>query len=397
MFREYFKSKIAKFIKAYSVDTSKNFLNTFEAYFAETNKNQVSWIFDCIDVWGKHFSKVKFRFYEKNLDGSKDEVTEHPILNLFIKPNQIQYWWELSYRMAAHFAIYGNNYIYKIRNGLGIPIQLIQLIPSRLTPIPSRYNNFVESYKYNTGSSTVSLKATDIIHIRYPDPENLQVGKAIISNIMSQVEVEQFQLAYLKQFYKMGGFLGNTWGTSAIMSNESFKRAVEQLRGSTEGIDNSYRARIFDSDLRPIQASYSMKDMDVKPLRDQSRDEICAAFQVNKFMLGMAENINRATAQEVSLQFASGVIEPMMNYIDTVLTYELAHEYGLEYCIEHDNTSPRDQDGELAYYKSGIENGWLTPNEVREWESLKPIELDYMNAPLDLSKTKLNSEKQNAA
>ena len=123
-------------------------------------------------------------------------------------------------------------------------------------------------------------------------------------------------------------------------------------------------------------------------------EEICAAFQVNKFMFGMAESINRATAQEVTLQFTSGVIEPIMNYFDDVLTQHLAMEFGKNLCIEHDNTSPRDQDGEMDWYKAMTETGAITPNEIRELEGMDLLENTEMNIPISIN-PKLKNQKIN--
>lgn len=383
---------MSRFKKDYSIDSTgaaTTFIDTFNSYFGlATNKNQVSWIFDCIDIWGKHFAKVKFRLYEKYSDGSKQEINEHPILNMFVKPNNFQTWWEVMYRTAQHFALFGNVYLYKLRNGLGLPMQLIQLIPNRLTPMPNRVGGVLEAYQYDTGNSTVELKASDIIHFRYPDPVNLLFGKSVIANIMDTVEVEQFQTAYLKAFYKEGGFLGLTYTTDQKLNEPTFNRTKDELTRKHRGVEGSYKVGLLDSGLKPVSPPYSLRDMEVNKLRDQTRDEVCAAFQVHKFMLGMNETINRATSQEVSLQFASGVIEPIMTYFDTVLTFDLAMEFGDMFCIEHDNTSPRDQNGELEYYTSGLQNGWLTPNEVREWESLEPLNIDYMNQPMRLYQNK---------
>lgn len=366
-----------------SLTDPKTFYSTFDNWLTlKQNKNQVSWIYDCVDVMGKHFSNVTFRLYEDTRDGEKEEVTDHPIVSMFKKPNEFQTWWEIKYRLASHFAYWGNGYLYKLRNGFRLPMALIQLLPSRITPVGSTEGG-IEEYQYNTGRGTLHLSPKDIIHFRYPDPDNILVGKAIIANILDEAEINQFQLAYLREFYKKGGFMGTIFSTPQKMDKANFDRAYDMLKAKYgEGVANSFNFGLFDQGLEPKAPPYSMKDMEVSKLRDLSRDEICSAFQTNKFMFGQAESINRATAQEVSLQYASGVIEPLMNYFDVVLTQQLAHEFGKVFSIEHDNTSPRDQDGEMAWYQGMTNCQAITPNEIREWENLEPLPIEWMNEPI---------------
>jgi phage portal protein BeeE len=115
--------------------------------------------------------------------------------------------------------------------------------------------------------------------------------------------------------------------------------------------------------------------MELRTQRDLTRDEIAAAFQVNQFLLGMGELINRATAQTALFQFVSGVIDPLMYYIDDVLTKNLAHQdFGEHLFVKHDISSLRDVEKDLEYYRNGLELGWLTVNEVRKWEDLPIID-----------------------
>lgn len=348
-----------------------------------------------MDVWGKHFAGVNFRLYEENYFGEKTEIVNHPIIKMFKKPNPYQTFWEIKYRFAQHFSLYGNGYLFKLRNGLGLPTQLIQLLPGSLTAVYTP-SGLIETYQYNTGKGITSLSAKDIIHFRYPDPDNLQVGKAIISNIANEVEVNQFQSAYQKQFYKQGGFMGLIFTTDQSLGDATFNRTKEMITQNYTGeVGKSFKPGLFDQGLKPIASPYSIKDMDITNLKRLNMEEICAAFQVNKFMFGMAESINRATAQEITLQFTSGVIEPIMNYFDVILTQDLAMEFGDSLCIIHDKTSPRELEADLQYYESGIKNGWLTPNEVRQYEDLEALPEDYMNIAIDLSKHNLNIAKQN--
>lgn len=331
-----------------------------------------------MDIWGKHFAKVEFRLFETSPSGAGlTEVSQHPIIDIIKRPNDFQTWWEIKYRIAQHFAIYGNSYFLKLRDKMGIPRQIIQLQPGRIEPRSSK-TEFISFYEYYTGSGYVNLDKNDVIHLRYPDPDNLIKGRPIIANIMDQNEVDLLQMAYQKKFYHNGGFLGMTFTTGQELTQGAFDRAKQQLSDAYGGLDNAFKVALFEQGLKPIKAAYSIRDMDIRTQRELTRDEIAAAFQVSQFLLGMGELINRATAQTALFQFISGVIDPLMYYIDDVFTKSLAHaDFGEHLFIKHDISSLRDVDKDLEYYRNGLELGWLTINEVRKWENLPQVNTDF--------------------
>ena len=64
-----------------------------------------------------------------------------------------------------------------------------------------------------------------------------------------------------------------------------------------------------------------------------------------------------------------------MTYIDDILTKDLARkDFDEELFIQHDRAALSDVETDLKYYENGLRNGWLTVEEVREWENLKPID-----------------------
>lgn len=376
----------------------KYFRSTFGDFFdLNKNKSYVSWVFDCIEVYAKYFTKANFCLYDKTQD---DEIEEHPIKTLFSKPNPYQTRWEIFFRMAQHWALYGNCYLYKLKNSMGIPVQLIQLLPFNTSPRSTGESGGIDYFDYEVGGKIYSLKTEDVIHFRNPDPDNLLIGVPLIARILDQSEVDQLQTAYMKQFYKQGGFLGQVFTTDKVMTKDSFNRAKQELADRYSGVDNAFKVALFDSNLKAENVTNNLRDMDFSNTRNHTRDEIFSAFNINKFLIGQSEGINRANAFEISRQFISGVIEPIFEYMDEVLTVQLCHDFDQDYYVKHESISPRDVENDLMYYDSGIKAGWLTPNEVRAWEDLEPINADYMNIPLDLSKQNNNSnqtQKQNEA
>lgn len=279
------------------------------------------------------------------------------------------------------FAIEGNSYLYKLRDKLGIPRAVIQLHPDRIQTYPYNLEQ-IDHYIYNAGSSLVNIPKEDIVHFRSPSQNNYIKGTPIISRIESLREVEELQLAYRKKFYQSGGFLGATFTTEQKMSTASFDNAYKMLQDKYGGSDNAFQVALFEQGLKPIPTAYSIRDMQMKDERQLNRDEILAAFKVNKLLLGQSELIQRGNADTVLYVFFSTVIDPLMDYFDEVLTNQLlTQDFSINgstpYYIRHDNMAQRDIEQDLKYYDNGLKNGWLLPSQVQAEEGYEiNLELD---------------------
>ena len=89
--------------KSISLTDATTFTKMFREWIGniagETSKN-TGYIASCVDVYGKAFAKVDFKLYDQE-DGA--EVENHPILDIFNRPNSWQTMWEIKYRMASDF------------------------------------------------------------------------------------------------------------------------------------------------------------------------------------------------------------------------------------------------------------------------------------------------------
>ena len=373
---------------------SAAFYSTFTDFFNLGKSNVSSWVADCCDIYGKALMKTSFDLYDDTSE-EKTEIEKHPIKDIISKPNPFQYWSEILYNIGYQAGIYGESFLYKLRDGLGITRGLL-LLPNSSVTIETTFT-MLDCYSVSFRSGVVKVPIEDMIHLRYPNPEVSTKGKPIVANILDIVEVDKLQTAYQKKFYEKGGFMGLTFATDTNLSSETFKQKAKQFSEVYGGINKAFKVGLLDSGFKPVNPSHTIKDMDISNQRALTRDEILAAFQISKFQLGMGESINRATAKEIQMRFAADVIEPLLCLYDNILTQSLCKtERGWEYLeIKHESTSPRDLDTDSQWYDAMRNNGAITPNEVRVYEDLEPIEDERMNIPIVLQK-QITSQIQNA-
>lgn len=336
-----------------------------------SSSKNTGYISSCADIYGKAFADLKFRIYDYT---DNSEVEEHPFNKLLRKPNDFQSRWEMFYRIGTDFTFHGNSYFLKWKTAQGIPFSLIQLHPDRITTKPDGIER-IEYYEYNTGSNMLRLEKDEVIHFRYPDPNNYIMGTSIISKVMDLKDVEKMQMEYQKKFYKNGGFMGATFTTDAKLDKDTFNRMLEQLQKKYGGEGNAFQVGLFEQGTQPIATAYSIKDMDLTAQRNLNKQEILAAFQINKLLLGESELVQRGNAETIDYIFSKNVIDPLGTYIDETLTNQLISvDYDIDYYCKHDTVAVRDVEKDIKYYQAGIGSGYLTPNEVREMEGFEPLD-----------------------
>lgn len=384
------KNKVKKFfdkkqndfwIKKYFLNqlTRDGFEEIFSGFTDEGKKsdNYAGTVFAALDVYGLYFSKAKFRIYQKTKEGVQ-EVKDPRYTILFDRPNAYQGWLEIKHRIGVHLGLFGNSYLYKIRDGKGRIIGYQHLLPSAMKRKKEENSkNLFDYYEY----ADVKIPKRDIIDFRYPNPYSEIEGYPIISSILDTIEVNKLQVKYSKKALEKGGYLGLTFATDQELSKTSFEKLRDELEKRFGGDENAFRVALLTSGLKPVAPPYSPKDMEFGTNKNLTREEILSAFKVPKILLGIGESINRATAEASIYTFTSGVIDPLLSMIDDVLTRDFALEFSPDFFIEHDILSPKDQQGQLEYYSRGLKEGWLTINEVRESEGLNKLQGKLADVP----------------
>lgn len=393
------------FSKSIDLANPKEFFQNFGTYFNQGTSKNASWIFDSLDIYGKQFMKVKHRLYK--FDGTEDkEILEHPILDIFKRPNKYQKWSEIKYKIFGHWNYWGVVYLLKLRdnmlvNGKGIVRGLLMLQPADVSIVA--INSTLDYYYVKLNNETVKVMPEDMIAIRYPDFHSYVNGKKLIDNIEDVNEVNKSRMALQKNYFTNNGFLGVVFTTDQNLMGDNYKATESKLKDKYSGIANAGKLTLLDNGLKPVNVTQNFKDADLREMAEFNRDETLGNYKISKFQLGMGEKINRATAVENAKRFLGDEVEPLLTYFDICLTADLcfSEPNWSNLYITHDSIAPRDLDGDEQYYNFRTNTGSITINEVRIEEGEKPLvimgtfqgkEVNLMDLPLKL----LNPSAANA-
>lgn len=365
-----------------SFQRGKDIIEKFSDYWNISKSKQTSWVATGLNTWGNFFTKARFRLY-KEIGADKEEIYDHPFLTLLKRPNEFQTAWELKYYLAIYFGIKGNNYWLKVPNKLGKPGKYIMIDPMRVRVVGSR-TNYISYYEYNTDAEIIKLTPDQLIHFRFPNPNSLVSGEALISTISEAVDIDKLQMAYMKRFYEQGGFLGGIFSTTATLDSKVYKRSMEMLEKKYgRGVHNAYKVALFEQGLQPIKSAYSIKEMELSAQRKLTMEEISSAFRIPQILLGGAsDSYNRATAEAGIYSYMTSFVDPLLSYVDEVLTKEVKSTYNDKLIVIHDALTPKDVEALVKTCREMVQVGSMTVNEMRRELDYEPLPYELCNKPL---------------
>src|SRR6185369_12828893 len=105
----------------------------------------------------------------KKTDKGPEQITDHPVLDLFEHPNPFMSRYELIASLIMYRAVSGNGYIEKVRSRARTLVELWPLRPDRMWVIPDAVKH-IRGWKYQLGAEEFYLDVNDVIHSKTRNP-----------------------------------------------------------------------------------------------------------------------------------------------------------------------------------------------------------------------------------
>lgn len=333
-----------------------------------------SFAFACINARAENIAKAKIYLYQKTGKGI-NELTDHSFIRLIHRPNgKRQNFQSLLLRIGISLDLYGDAYIYVVRNpSTREPVGLYHLPSKRVTPVLDSNLITIQKYRYTAGTSSVEYPAEDIIHFSIPDPDNNIKGKATVDGFNFTLDVDYFQNLFQKSFYLNDASLGLLLETEKKLNPDSFKRLKDEIKEAYQGAGNAGKTLLLEDGLKGKPFTATPKDAQIVESRKTVRDEILAIMRVPKPILGISDDVNLANAREALNTFTDYVIKPFVKlHIESQFNIFIRENYkenDLYIIMEYDTDIDRDL--QLKAYDLYMKYNITTVEEVRELEGFK--------------------------
>lgn len=308
-------------------------------------------------------------------ENRREAAIGHPLRRvLTVRPNQWQTSKEFRTLLQTHLLLRGNAFARKVRLGRDV-VGLIPLHPDRVQP--EQLTNLRMAYRVNLhDGQQVVLPQSEVFHLRGLSLDGV-TGLSVIHYMREalglSLQSEQASARLLKQ----GAFIGGLLKHPGKLSTEARQRIADSWRSRHSGADHAGSTPLLEEGMEYQPLGFSAGDMQFLEQRDYQRYDIATFFGVPPHMIGVLSKTS---------SWGSGLEQQSIGFVTYTLlawfrTWEEAIKRDLMDESEWETLDARfyaqglmrgDSKAREAYYRGGLQMGWLSPDEVRALEDMNP-------------------------
>ncbi|MBU6955756.1 phage portal protein [Hahella sp. HN01] len=339
------------------------------------NAPEISAVFSCIKVLTESIGMLPLNLFKELPGGGSEKATNHPLQTL-LKHGPNDYLTDQEYKelIVAHLCLRGNHYSYINRTASGRVLELLPMAPDAVTPKLS--NDYELTYDVQFKSGPVrTLLAEEVLHIRLWSLDGL-TG-------LNPIQYNRHCLGLAKATEKHGSTLfahgakpSGVLSTDHALTDKQYERLKQEME-LHRGVSNQNREMILDGGLKWLQVSMTAEDSQFLETRKFQRSEIAGFFRVPPHMIGDLERATFSNIEHQDLAFARHTLIPYCTRIEKRINKALLSdkERASHFAKFNINALMRgDMKTRSEYYTAMIQNGVMSPNEVRILEDMNPRE-----------------------
>ena len=278
----------------------------------------------------------------------------------------------------THLLLWGNAYAQIIRNGKGEVIGLYPLMPNRMMVDRDAFGKICYRYQMqdsdaHTGKTgSVTLKPSDVLHVPGLGFDGL-VGYSPIAMAKNAIGLSIATEEYGARFFANGATPGGILEFPGTVKNPESIR--ESWNKGFSG-NNAHKVAILEEGMKYTPISISPEQAQFLETRKFQIDEIARIFRVPPHMVGDLEKSSFSNIEQQSLEFVKYTLEPWIIRWEQSLNRALLSEtekpdYFVKFNV--DGLLRGDYQSRMNGYAIGIQNGFMSPNDVRTLECLDLI------------------------
>ncbi len=343
-------------------------------------------VYACVRILSETMASLPLVVYRPRKDGGKDRITDHWLYRVLGKrPNRFQNPFEWREMLQGHLALRGNAFCQIVANGRGEVTELIPIHPDRVRIELLKDGEYRYRVRNQAGDEMVFPRG-EIWHLRGLSSDGI-LGLSPI-----ELSRESLGMALAAQDYGARFFSNDAKPTGGWIEfpgsfkDPEAKRVFRESYQAAQSGSNRGKVLVLENGMKFHEVGVTNKDAQFLELRKFQITDIARLFRVPPHMIADLDRVTFSNIEQQSLEFVMHTMTPWAERWEASIEADLMLD-GDELEVEFDfaNLMRGDAASRSAYYQSGIQNGWLTRNEVRIAENLNPIAgLDQPLRPLNM-------------
>lgn len=315
-----------------------------------------------------------------------DEVSNHPLADIFNNPNPHMVSYDLWYHTIGWRLTCGTAYWWKARNGLGLPGHLWVLPSQWVWAIPSRDKFIGEYLVKGVWAHPEKLPAEDVVQMSEPNLDWAGTGRFYGMPSMAagdkMLELEEAMLKRLVHKFRNYAPPGLHYETDEELGVDEFEQMYAQLIAQHMNAEDTGLPILTHGGMKARVPGEGGADLDYQGGLNAALEYGLAINGVPKAVVGMVADANRANAEASLLTWATNTINPLLAHTGQCLTKGLASEYDDDIEVYFPPVEVHEADQIRKDIETAVKAGATTPNEVREVLLDRPVFPNGGNRPL---------------
>lgn len=348
-------------------------------------------VFACVRVRAESLGQLPLHLYEQ-VGRMKQKATDNPLYTLLHDaPNETmtaQEFWEW---VSASLDLRGNAYVFinRVKGG-----KIFELLPldARWVTVNPAMQSIGQPITYTltvTNTPKVIYGPDQILHFKLMSLDGGRTGASVIEQARNTIGLGMALEAHGSTFFKNGASPSGILKTEQVLDEETYNGIRDSWYEAHGGINNMQRVAILEAGLSWQSVGMSLSDAQFLEGRKYQRSEICGLFRVPPHMIGDLEHATFSNIEQQSLDFVIHGLMPLLTRIEQRIKLQLislADRYRFFAKFNVNQLVRGDMAARANFYTSMVQNGAMSPNEIRDLEDQNPREGgDIYLTPLNMA------------
>ncbi|MFH1739832.1 MAG: phage portal protein [bacterium] len=335
----------------------------------------ISAVWSAVRLLSESVASLPLFFYRRTEKG-KDKAIDNSLYRMmWVQPNPIMSSFQLRELMQYHLLFYGNAYAQKLRGSGSQVVELWPLTPDKIRPYLGQNNK--RFYEYQKGNDKIILNQDEVFHIPGLGFDGI-MGYAPLVILMQQFGYSIAVKRYGSEFFKNGGVPGGYLALpNRLRDDDARKRLAAGWHGRHGEWGNKHSTAILEEDAKYVPLNIPPEQAQFIESQKFSVTDIARVFRVPPHMIGDLDRATFSNIEQQSIDFVVNTLRPWLvrweqEMLLQIIPREMQEDFFFEFQV---NALLRgDFATRAAGYRTFIEMGVMSPNEVRNLENLNAYE-----------------------
>lgn len=298
----------------------------------------------------------------------RERAEDHPVYRLLHDaPNEFMTPFTFKETLGLHLLLHGNAYALIVRDATGKPAALWPIHPSRVSLVTE---HGILRYRVQ-GETLQSYPPADVIHVPILAPDGLR-GQSPVQVAREAIGAALAAEEHAARFYANNAQPSGVLTHPGTLTPEALKRLKDSWNAAHSG-PGRHGTAVLEQGMKFEPISSTARDAQLIEARQHAMRTIAAALRIPAHLLDPTARGAYANVETQSLEFLTFSLQPLLTRFEEAFTRKLfapGEPYFAEFLV--DGLLRADTSTRYAAYKTAIEAGFLTVDEVRQRENLPP-------------------------